>query len=272
MKSYSLSHQVKGLGKKYDAELYTGKTYDSYVWELEQFTLDRIIKEINLRKKIKTLIDFACGTGRILHYLSHNPELKGSKLIGVDISNNMLVVAREKLDTKIIELIRGDIITDQKLRDEISKYSPHMITSFRFFLNAEETLRKDVLESFKGITRSDYTLIGNVHGGKPSLRSFDMLSCQILQLIKKLLKKQDKNNCNFNFLSQSHMKKLLIESDYTNVRIYPIAFLPRLTVRRLKLPRKLYIIIEKTLQKIPFIKGFATDYIFTAEYKNASQI
>ncbi len=64
------------------------------------------LREIQFRQGIK-ILDLSCGTGELLQTLDQ--KSKGTaKLYGLDISEDMLKKAREKLSAKIV-LVRGDV-------------------------------------------------------------------------------------------------------------------------------------------------------------------
>jgi len=60
------------------------ETFDSIVWEREKNLLKYFMNRYVMKKQ--RYLDFACGTGRILHHL----EDQFDSSIGVDISSNML--------------------------------------------------------------------------------------------------------------------------------------------------------------------------------------
>ena len=98
----------------------------------------------NKRTEVKTLLDIACGTGRHLNYLK-----KDFKCTGVDISNQMLDIARKNYSD--IRFIQADMIeldlkekfdsiiclfssigyvkTYENLRKTINKFANHLNTS-----------------------------------------------------------------------------------------------------------------------------------------------
>ena len=81
-------------------------------------------------------IDFACGTGRVIQFLSS----RSAQVIGVDISAAMLGVARGRAPGA--RLIEGDVTVDPGLLTETAD----IVTAFRFLLNAEPPLRAAALD------------------------------------------------------------------------------------------------------------------------------
>lgn len=56
-------------------------------WKLENIYVEKLYRDINL----STLLDLPAGTGRFFQYYR-----KVEKIIGIDISNNMLNIAKKK--------------------------------------------------------------------------------------------------------------------------------------------------------------------------------
>ena len=84
------------------------KNYDAYNKENSKL-INQTIQKILKKYKVKSVLDMTCGTGsQVLFFAKH-----GYKLIGYDISTNMLKIARskakkEKLDVKFM---KGDMRT-----------------------------------------------------------------------------------------------------------------------------------------------------------------
>lgn len=166
--SYRSSHVGVGRGLHYD-RLLEGK-YDHWIWTtLSRVYLCQTLKS-ECSKGAAAYMDFACGTGRITEVASGIfPEV-----IGVDISHDMLEVARARLPT--VSFYQGDVTQDAAL----VKQQFDCMTAFRFFLNAEPALRRDVLAWMSEHVRSGGVLIGNIHMNPWSISGFiTLLSIKI---------------------------------------------------------------------------------------------
>ncbi len=136
-----------------------GDTYDEYLMH-EPISAYMTKIEIQLLKSIvpslfpnaqPIYLDFACGTGRDTSIVS--PLTKSS--FGVDVSDSMLEKAKNKCPNT--EFISIDI-TEKNLDIEPGD----LITSFRFFGNAQDSLRSKVLaELNKSLKMDGYLLINN---------------------------------------------------------------------------------------------------------------
>lgn len=145
---YRRSHVERG--PSYDATLDTNP-FDAYMAKWEAYWLANLVTALH-DNGISRYLDFACGTGRITRTVA--PYARES--IGIDISHSMLEVARTKCPgTRFIE---ADI-TRTSL--DLGKFD--VLTSFRFFGNAQDTLRHEVLTAMARLLRPGGYLIVNNH-------------------------------------------------------------------------------------------------------------
>ena len=148
---YRLSHTDPTKGATYDAH-YLSDPHDRILWRLEQQILSEHL-DTRFRGKEIHLLDFACGTGRIAHFL----EPRVTRSVGVDVSASMLDQARRKLTrTRLIlaDLTRQNVLAGQHFG---------LITAFRFFVNAEPSLRENVMGILASLLTEDGCLIFNNH-------------------------------------------------------------------------------------------------------------
>jgi|TARA_B110000483_G_scaffold205864_1_gene249772 SAM-dependent methyltransferase len=153
--SYSESHKKPGKGVSYQ-DSFESQKYRKMIWTLEKKYLKKILTENFKNEKIIHL-DFACGTGRVLKFL----EDQTTSSIGIDVSNEMICVARNTVHSQIIE---GDVTKKNLLNDK--KFN--LVTAFRFFPNAEENLRKGVLDNIVPHIVDNGFLVFNNHRNKDS--------------------------------------------------------------------------------------------------------
>ena len=154
--SYRESHLHKGTDYH---ETFVSFPHRATIWGLEQWLLLKIVRKHFLNEPPRHL-DFACGTGRILGYLS--PYCRSA--VGVDISASMLDVARGN-ETRA-EIMEADITRD----DILGKREFDLITAFRFFPNAEFELRKEALGALARHLSGEGVLVFNNHKNAGSLR------------------------------------------------------------------------------------------------------
>ena len=153
--SYRESHLQKGA--KYHSS-FTSRPHLAMTWKLEQRLLARIVNE-HFPDGAPTHLDFACGTGRILGFLS--PHTGSST--GVDVSASMLQVAHETLTD--VEIIEADLTRD----DRLGCRGFDLITAFRFFPNAEPDLRRDAFAAIARHLKPSGILVFNNHRNRNSL-------------------------------------------------------------------------------------------------------
>ncbi len=153
--SYRQSHLHKG--SDYD-QGFTNNPHLAFMWDLERQTLARILQKYFPTLK-PNILDFACGTGRVLSFL----EGFANSSVGVDISDSMLKTAKEKgLQS---ELLQGDI-TKEKI---LGNRSFDLISTFRFFPNAEDQLRGEVIDKLSESLAPEGILVFNNHQNHTSL-------------------------------------------------------------------------------------------------------
>ncbi|HIB51047.1 MAG TPA: methyltransferase domain-containing protein [Phycisphaerales bacterium] len=152
--TYRTSHAEDGYGKHYQKTYTSG--YYATLWDKIEKPL---ILDIFSRLKSEgatTCLDFACGTGRITKVA----EEIFNEVTGVDISGDMLDLAKCQ--------IPNATFIEQDITKELLTGKYDVISSFRFFLNAENKLRESSLESLHNLLDENGTLVINVHVNKYS--------------------------------------------------------------------------------------------------------
>jgi predicted TPR repeat methyltransferase len=147
--------------KDYDAKLFSPGSFDAAMWEREQQLLDRIVQHHVARRE--SYLDFACGTGRVLSHVERHFQTA----VGLDISDTMLAAARKRVRTAT--LVEGDATRDPAVLDG-RRFD--FITAFRFFLNAQPSLRDDAMAFLASTLKDEHSrLLFNVHGNRHSTRA-----------------------------------------------------------------------------------------------------
>ena len=159
---YRNSHLEKGTD--YDSDLAQGY-FNSYMTEREHIVLDRIITH-KFPNGIPRYLDFACGTGRITAHLASN----SAESYGIDVSENMQVVARKKCPKT--RFILQDITSEPLKIDPVD-----LVTAFRFFGNAQDELREHVLEELSCIVKPGGYLVFNNHRNPWSIHNILLQLC-----------------------------------------------------------------------------------------------
>lgn len=146
--------------KDYDAKLFAPGSFDAEIWARERRLLDDIV-ERHVRRR-NSYLDFACGTGRVLAHVE--PRFRSAT--GLDISETMLTVARGRV--RNARLVVGDATRDPNV---LAGRKFDFITAFRFFLNAQPSLRDDAMAFLaSALEDRDSRLLFNVHGNRYSTR------------------------------------------------------------------------------------------------------
>jgi len=133
---------------------------------------------------------------------------------GIDISENMVAVARGKCRTAQLKV--GDILS----QPELLQKNYDLITSFRFLLNVEPEMRGRVLEKLRGVLRGpDGLLMVNVHGNSRSLRHPAIVW-------RRWRERSEKSGAMLNEMSPEGTKQLFRASGFQIVRQFGFGMLP----------------------------------------------
>ena len=150
-----------------DSHLEKGNDYDI---DLEQFPMDHYMADAEARilsklvprlfpNGVNNYLDFAGGTGRVTRLV----EAFASESTAIDISESMQSVAKRKC--KKTHFILADIT-----KEPIELEPFELVTAFRFFGNAEESLRESVLRVLSSMIIKDGYLIFNNHRNPLAIR------------------------------------------------------------------------------------------------------
>jgi SAM-dependent methyltransferase len=157
--SYQLSHLGSSKAQSYDEDLWDPRAAKGLDWLVEQRLLADILRAY-ISPGPRSVVDFACGTGRVLGFLSRYFPSP----VGIDISPDMLARARDRCPRAT--LILGDVTTTPGL----ARGPFDLITAFRFFLNAEPELQSEVLAWMRDSLRPRGLVVANFHLNPLSLR------------------------------------------------------------------------------------------------------
>ncbi|OGZ44785.1 MAG: hypothetical protein A3J54_02060 [Candidatus Ryanbacteria bacterium RIFCSPHIGHO2_02_FULL_45_13b] len=239
--NYRMSHQSEQVSRVYDEVLYRQGTYDDALWREEQRVLTKELAVLQARAVPVSLLDFACGTGRIIAFLENTVN----NATGVDIAEEMLQRARQVV--RRARLIKTDLTRTDALRGETFD----LVTAFRFFLNAESVLREEAMAVLSQKLRNqDSVLIFNMHGNLWSNRIFTKLW---LRLRGKHLSASTRRE--MELLARRHGLQV--------VRWYGLGTLPKI-VYRLIGSRAAYF-IDRILSHVPGARFISYDLVFVCK-------
>jgi SAM-dependent methyltransferase len=209
--SYSSRFQDPAAVEAYESREYGTDSYSSFVWQWQRPVLEEIIIAFQRgRSAPARLLDFACGTGRVLACV----EPLVGRAEGIDISENMVALARGKC--RKAQLKVGDVLSQPTLL--AGKYD--LITAFRFLLNVEPEVRRGVLGKLRGAIREpDGLLILNMHGNSRSLRHPALAW-------RRQRERARATGAMLNEMSPGACKALLRESGFRIVRQFGFGLLP----------------------------------------------
>ena len=133
---------------------YTPGTADHAIWTHERKILTDLLARHQKHWPTCDYLDFACGTGRVIEFM----ESRVTTSRGIDISSEMLRLAAPKLQ-------RTELICTDITKSDVPEAKYDLITAFRFFLNAEPSLRLAVMRALAlRLKNAESVLVFTNHG------------------------------------------------------------------------------------------------------------
>jgi 2-polyprenyl-3-methyl-5-hydroxy-6-metoxy-1,4-benzoquinol methylase len=248
-RSYRDSHLDEGH-EYHDKFLHS--PYRSVIWKIEQGILEAILGRYRLRcRESLRMLDFACGTGRILQFFENQVD----SAVGIDISETMLAEAKSHLHRT--ELLQADLTREPVLAGRQFE----LITAFRFFPNAEPSLREEVMQELVTLLAKDGILVMNNHlrcsGSKLRVR-------RALHRFAKRGKDRD-----LHCMSDAEVEALAERFGLSIVEIHPLGVLPVLKEKRPILPRSLISGIEHWVARNSLLANLANNRIYVLQHRAA---
>lgn len=237
MSDYRNSHLGTQRGILYDQRYREGAEY--FYWKyFEKPYLVALFAQLG-HQYPGHFLDFATGTGRILEIASPFFD----EVFGVDVSENMVVEAKRKLSNATFVL--ADVTVDPP------KIGPFPVVSlFRFILNSERRLSKDVLMWLRSVIAEEGVLVLNNHCNKWSATG-------LLGQLRNAIYCQKK----VNVLSDADVGNLLQECGFRIETKWGFCFIPSWR-NRLLLPEVVIKYLEQTIGKVKGVQAFAKDRIY----------
>ena len=231
--SYRESHKRKGSDYQ---GMFSNQPHCAMLWTLEKRVLDEILAT-RFRDRPPRYLDFACGTGRIIGHLGRRTK----EPTGVDVSISMLEVARASAPFAVLieaDITRNDLLGDRKF---------DLITAFRFFPNAEPSLRREAMGALvRHLEPGGYVVFNNHLNDTASVR----------RIVRALGREPGGHSMHpLEVAELASAAGLRIEQEYA------LGSLP-FTDRHMPLPGWLLGRIERVLSLVPGISAMAQDIIY----------
>lgn len=207
--SYSNRFQQLEAVNAYETAEYAAGSYSSRIWALQRPLVEQVVGDFRRQHTGPLrLLDFACGTGRVLSCLENLADTSD----GIDISENMVAVARTKCTKARLQV--GDVLANPGLLQ-----GPYdLISCFRFLLNVESELRQRALARLREVLRAPGgMLLVNVHGSSRSLRH--------PAIMWRRWRNRNPESM-LNEMSPTEAKRLLWDSGFEIVREFGFGILP----------------------------------------------
>lgn len=151
---YRRGHHERG--HEYDSAL-AADPFDTYMTEWETGRVKALI-DLHFPHGVGRYLDFACGTGRMTSVIAP----AAGEVVGVDISESMIAQARNKLSSA--RFIVADLTSESV---DLGMFD--LVSSFRFFGNADMELRIKVLRELNRRMKDGAFLLVNNHRNPAAL-------------------------------------------------------------------------------------------------------
>ncbi|MGA2244874.1 MAG: class I SAM-dependent methyltransferase [Verrucomicrobiota bacterium] len=243
--NYSTRFKDPAAAAAYEFQEYGAGSYSTCIWHWQRPVVGRIIQDYQRTHPAPAqLLDFACGTGRVLAAV----ESLVDSAEGIDSSENMVALARAKCRKARLKV--GDILS----QPELLQNNYDLITAFRFLLNVEPAVQRAVLGKLRAVLREpDGLLLVNVHGNSHSLRH------PALQW-RRWREQSRPTGAMLNEMSSPEAKALLRECGFQVVRQFGFGILPPTFYRTpLRAPAAL---ADKLLAGENFWRNWSIDLLF----------
>jgi predicted TPR repeat methyltransferase len=145
---YRRSHQDKG--STYDATL-AREAFGNYSESIQKELIARFVKR-TFGGRVPRYMDFACGTGRMTGFLAGMSDVS----YGVDVSESMMSNARQKWPQTTFFL-------RDMTKEDLGIEPVNLVSAFRFFGNAQDSLRHEALAAIRRHLVPNGFLILNNH-------------------------------------------------------------------------------------------------------------
>ncbi|HQR40301.1 MAG TPA: class I SAM-dependent methyltransferase [Blastocatellia bacterium] len=143
-------------GGKYDSSV-AGDPFGAYMTAWETWHVAALLQS-HMSRGVTRCLDFACGTGRMTTVLGRVAQ----EVVGVDISESMITEARKKLPSA--RFVVADLTSEG-----VDLGTFDLVSSFRFFGNAETDLRIKVLRELNRRMKDGAFLMVNNHRNPAAL-------------------------------------------------------------------------------------------------------
>jgi SAM-dependent methyltransferase len=238
-KPYSTRFTNQVAAEEYEKQVYSPDSYSSDIWKLQIPVLQKIIRSQTKSREPVKLLDFACGTGRILSLVENEVDQSD----GIDVSSYMADIARNKCGKS--NFFVGNLIDHPELLSD----DYDIITCFRYLLNTEPGNRDKVLKIFKEkLAAKNGILVANIHGNSVSFRSWALLYRRMV------------HNEHHNQMSRNEIRRMFHDGGFQISEEYGFGILPPLFYRTPL--RKIAGWIDRILHKISILNSISIDLLY----------
>lgn len=242
---YRNAHHGKGAAYH---QSFAENVYRSVMWEIEQSILLDLLKAYFEMPDRVRLLDFACGSGRVLQLLENRVDTA----TGVDVTASMLDVAGAV--TARSRLINCDITRSADLDGE--RFD--LITAFRFFPNAEPSLRTEAMAKLAAMLAPGGIMVFNNHIRAGSARH----RARVAKARQGRLKSKNDLHC----MSDQEAAELAAQHGLTIVEERHAGVLPIMKDKKSLIPTSILRSIERMGARTKLLASLAANKVYVARH------
>lgn len=235
--SYRDSHV--GKGRDYH-DLFASNRHRRMMWAWEQSIISQVID--GLAQPALRHLDFACGTGRVLKFVSS----RATHSTGVDVSETMLEIARSA--SPAAEILNADLTQ----ADRLDRREFDFITAFRFFPNAEVELRREAMTILSQHLSAEGVLMFNNH----------LKMGSAAHIAERLIGRDRKRR-----MTHAEVVDLVTGAGLKIFRVWTHGCLP-MTERFTPLPSALLGPIEDFCSRLPILRPLAQNWVYACVHQD----
>ncbi len=237
-------------------ERIVGSKHIQLIYHLEKDVLTQYFNEIHAQKK--TVMDFACGSGRWTQFL----ETQFATTVGVDVSEEMIDKAGPKCQNA--EFVVTDITSDA-VSPVLKDRQFDVITAFRFYKNAQTSLRESATKALPRYLKDDGLFIFDLHLNTFSLVGLLARAMSYLRLPKLL----GLSELWLRTISLRTIRGLFAGSDFEIIDYFGMGILPGRS-NWVILPKKSLYAVEGFFTRRKLGRGIAYNILVIARKKSPS--
>jgi len=245
-------------GEAYDRSI--GNPFELAIFELERRHLLDLFARLRASDPDTRYLDFACGTGRILHAFKDRIRTK----VGVDTSAGQLAAAARKVPDAL--LIHGNLVAEPEL---LGDRRFDLITAFRLLVNLEPANRVPILRALRQrLAPGGYLIVDNHMNRWSALGVMALLAHRVLGMPRKPDVPPGRRGI-INTMSEREVRRALADAGLEVIEVRRFFLFPG-HGSVLLLPSRPLVALEAALGRVPLLNHLSKNQIYVCRAAGGS--